>query len=167
MSRLTAPLPSHLRTSTFPIHHQPPHPLSPPETDMESYHPARPASLPAHDPRHQHQHPFHTLVPETPNRPSSPYSIVTDFAGKNVRRPSSTLPYTQSGIKDRRRSVAKGPKWLVMVFPPTLLHQQESSASSSKHVQNGPSGRFLSGVLMPLYSTVCLGSLFPVWPFLN
>ncbi|KAG8949297.1 hypothetical protein FRC04_008899 [Tulasnella sp. 424] len=87
-------------------------------------------------------------VPATPDRPSSP--AFSEWATRSVGRRSSTLPYTQQGIKEpvRRRS-SKATRWLLMVFPPEVLSNESSAAASSTRT-----GRSTSGILMPLQSTV-------------
>ncbi|KAG9019536.1 hypothetical protein FRB90_000845 [Tulasnella sp. 427] len=151
MSRLTAPIPSHLRTSTFPLHNQTP---TPPESDTGPMDVATAAAAGApaysrnpqplpYDPRQQH------VVPATPDRPSSP--ALSEWATRSLGRRSSTLPYTQTGIKDtvRRRS-SKATRWLLMVFPPEVLYNESSTASPSTRIS-----RLASGTLMPLQSNVC------------
>ncbi|KAG8911622.1 hypothetical protein FRC00_006152, partial [Tulasnella sp. 408] len=91
--------------------------------------------------------PRQPIVPATPDRPSSP--AFSEWATRSVGRRSSTLPYTQQGIKEpvRRRS-SKATRWLLMVFPPEVLYNESSAAASSTRT-----GRFASGILMPLQST--------------
>lgn len=128
MSRLTAPLPSHLRSSSHPDPHRPP---SPPDTDMEAYGTPRRKQAPQ------------PLMMAHPDRPASPG--FSETASRSIRRgPSSSLPYTNTGIKDRRRSI-KQTRWLVVVIPPPSFTANSPSS---------PSGGSNNGVLMPLYSTV-------------
>ncbi|KAG8860557.1 hypothetical protein FRB96_003811 [Tulasnella sp. 330] len=88
-----------------------------------------------------------------PTSPLPPFTAVPGEPSSDARyhRTSSSLPYTRTSITDNRRPVGRGPKWLLMVFPPSSL-VQESTAGSLLH--HGPPSRFLNGTLIPLQTTV-------------
>ena len=111
-----------------------PLPLSPPETDQESFHAQ--ACLVAGAELEQLAHSASGL----PER------------SKMQSRRTSTLTYQNSGVRDNRdRTLSRGSKNLIVVLPPPdfpLDHGQRGNVSI------GPRHRLSQGVLMPLFPTV-------------
>ncbi|KAG0709669.1 hypothetical protein DFH29DRAFT_9819 [Suillus ampliporus] len=113
-------------------------PLSPPETDQESFHAQLPpTSLAAGEELEQLAHPASGF----PER------------SRIVPRRTSTLSYQNSGVRDNRdRNLSRGSKSLIVVLPPPdfpLDHGQLGNALSM-----GPRHRLSQGILIPLFPTM-------------
>ncbi|KAG8907022.1 hypothetical protein FRB99_005542 [Tulasnella sp. 403] len=107
------------------------------------------SSRKVHLPEQRH-HSTATIPIPISDRPASPLAH-SEFNARTIKRPSSTLPYTQTGIKDRRRSSTRAIRWLVMVFPPRMLYDEPAAREAA---QVAPPGRIQNGVLLPLCPTL-------------
>lgn len=135
MSHLTSSPSQHSRPSASRIHplQRPQHPISPPDTEVDTQVP---------------------LVHPTPSG-STPgdHSAAQYFPANNMESPAerfrrvSSLAYNNKG----NRSIPKPTRWLVVVIPPVTLSADPSLLPA---LSSAPPARFSSGTLMPLYPTV-------------
>ncbi|OAX43463.1 hypothetical protein K503DRAFT_853260 [Rhizopogon vinicolor AM-OR11-026] len=129
--------PYHTMPAMRPPRNNHPLPLSPPETDQESFHVQVPAALVADAELDQLAHSTSALHERS----------------KIQYRKTSALAYQNSGVRDNRdRALARGPKNLIVVLPPPnfpLDHGQLGNVLSM-----GPRHRLSQGILMPLLPTM-------------
>lgn len=116
-----------------------PLPLSPPETDLESYHAQMPAaSLIAGAELDQLAHSTSTLHERS----------------KIQYRKTSALAYQSSAVRDiRDRGLSRSSKNLIVVLPPPEFPLDHGHLGNV--LSTGPRHRLSQGILMPLCSTVC------------
>ena len=136
---------SHLTANPFQKHYEFPRPaplLTPPDTEPEY-----PTQLPSAG------HPSSGLgidLEPSPSYRSSPAPDVQPSARK-----VSSLPYIHSNPREaRERIVHRGMRWLVVVIPPASFSQEHGHLGHTLAV--GSPDRLSQGILMPLYTTVCL-----------
>lgn len=147
MSRLT----NSLFHKPAPIELRPGHPLSPPDTDIDSI-----PHLPA---------PVHPPYREGPSANDLYYSSRVDAVEAYSRPPqpidtnsgrfrrTSSIAYHNSGIRGELRSAPKpANKWLVVVVPPPTVSREHGSGENNSYLQ--PASRAFQGLLMPLFSNV-------------
>ena len=110
-------------------HHQqrPPFPISPPDTQVNT--PATADAKSLVDP---------ISAPE--ESPADRFRRVTNIAYNHARRPSA------------RSQEIKPTRWLVVVVPPSTLNSEPVLGHT---LSTAPPGRFTTGILMPLFPTVC------------
>ncbi|KAG1754076.1 uncharacterized protein EDB91DRAFT_435520 [Suillus paluster] len=130
--------PYHTMPTIHPSRNNHPLPLSPPETDQESFHAQLPPACFAAGAE------LEQLAHSTSGLPERP---------RIVSRRTSTLSYQNSGVRDgRERTLSRGSKSLIVVLPPPdfpLDHSQLGSVLSM-----GPRHRLSQGILMPLFPTM-------------
>lgn len=117
-------------------------PISPPETERSA------PTLPAAD-RHPIDH--HPVAAET-TEGNSPEETAP-YVARHIRRAPS-IHYHQPGLTTNMRTqTQRTSRWLIVVMPPSSLNVEPVLGHT---LATGPPGRFQSGILMPLFPTVCI-----------
>lgn len=158
---------SHLTANPFQKHYEFPRPgplLTPPDTEREpEYAPQPPSALPSALTSALPSGGYQSsgLGIEFEPSPTHRMSPVPDGLG-SIRKVSS-LPYINSGPREaRERVVQRGMRWLVVVVPPRSFADEHGNLGHTLAV--GSSDRLSQGILMPLYSTVCLPAAAAAFP---
>jgi len=138
MSRFTSP--PFQKSSPFDASRAP-HPLSPPDTELE--YPAQQARA-----MREAQRPSDLQVLK--GERMDPNAAATESPGARFRRVSN-MAYNASSIRDVRQPRSTM-KWLLVVSPPEFLSRQYGALGHT--LSSGPSSRLTQGILMPLFPTV-------------
>lgn len=114
-------------------------PISPPETER---------SAPAHATLDRNAVDHHVPPMADAAEGNSPEDN-TPYMRHTRRAPS--IHYNQPHSVTGRSYAQRGPRWLVVVMPPSSLNVEPALGHT---LAMGPPGRFQSGILMPLFPTV-------------